>query len=185
MHDYRVRERSYSNPSSLACSPCRSHKNVELQEEKIWVSTTPARGVAMATSIKDDGSWTGLCENTHTHTQYKHWQVKWITLIILSPWHLSHGGIYQAAGEQSPLADDDVLAAGKMGRIRAWVTLTNCGGYDWVRVSPRWQHFPLCSGVGVGGTLENSDFQRQSGPSQRGRGCELLNMWLNRVGLAQ
>lgn len=154
--------------------------------EKNWDSTTPAKGVAMATSIKDDGSWTGLCENTHTHTiQALTGEVNHINyLVTLTPvtrwdisgsrWAVTSGRWWRDGsrknGTHKSLSDFDKLWG--LWRSQSVSKMAALPTVQWCL-------------VGMGGTLENSNFQSQSAPSQRGRSCGLLILWLNRVALAR
>lgn len=59
-------------------------------------------------------TYTHLYTLTHTYV-HLYWQVKWITLIILLPWHPSGSGIYQVASQESVL-EDGVMEAGKISK---------------------------------------------------------------------
>lgn len=67
--------------------------------------------------------------DTDQPLHYNHRQVRWITLIILLHWHVSVGGIYQAASEHFVL-EVVVLEAGKM------------EGSEWVWHGPGSEHLP-------------------------------------------
>ena len=58
-------------------------------------------------------------------------------MIILLQWHLSRGGIYYAASEQSVL-EVDVLDAGEMGRSKDLSNFDN-GQIVMARASLKWQ----------------------------------------------
>ena len=73
--------------------------------------------VGLTAVESSDGLMAKISSPVYTDQALHHdnWQVKWITLIISSAWHLLVGGTYQAASE-NVVIKVDVLEAGKMGK---------------------------------------------------------------------